>query len=135
MTGARLDLERIKLYVDRAGALRANADAAISGGELDKAGEFLWGVMACYLNALKLMYTGKTAGTHKELMEVAIMVAKELGDERFRRAIKNAERLHANFYHLFLDAEDFARIYDDILYAARQLHELLLRGEAPPHPR
>ena len=61
MAGAKLVTEKIKEYVDRAQVLKKNADEAISRGELDKASEFLWGIVSCYLNGLKLLRTGKPA--------------------------------------------------------------------------
>ena len=127
LAGAKSAIEKIKEYVDRAQVLKKNADEAISRGELDKASEFLWGIVSCYLNGLKLLRTGKPASNHRELVRVAEDVEKVLADERFSTAMRNAEKLHANFYHMFLSTRDLAQLYREIMYALKRLHELLYR--------
>jgi len=135
LSGARLQLERVKEYVDRAQLLKLNVDESIGRGELDKAGEFLWGVVSCYLNALRLMLTGRVAADHKELMATAEQVAKNLNDERFIRAIREAERLHANFYHSFLDLQGFTQTYGEVMYALERLHGKLTEVSLSLQPR
>jgi len=54
-------------------------------------------MVACYLNALNLVKTGRPARSHFEMVRIGLDLAKDLGDEKFYRAIRRAEKLHVNF--------------------------------------
>ncbi len=121
-------------YLRRADEMKANADRALAEGRLDKCGEMLWGVLACHLNALMLLRAGRPATGHREMVEVGRELAAYLGDERLYRAIRHAEKLHANFYHLFMDEEDMRKAYGEVMYAVgvvRRMIERLYRGLLP----
>jgi hypothetical protein len=116
-------VEKAYEYIARTDKLKENFDAAIAEENVEKASEFLWGILACYLNALKILIDGKPAKKHGELRDLGLSLAKGLGDERLYRAIKKAEKLHANFYHAFLDIEDFREIYNEVMYAVTRVYE------------
>lgn len=116
---------RVKEYLDRAYKFKVNFDEAITKGDIEKAGELLWGIFSCYMNALRVLRTGKPARRHGEIVKVGLDLAKALNDEKLAKAVKLAEKCHSNFYHSFLDLEDIKECYEAIMYAVRRADELI----------
>lgn len=117
--------ERIIDYIRRADRLKENFDKAVAEDNIEKAGELLWGILACYLNALKIFLTGKPARRHGELVKVGYDLAKALGDDKILEGVRKAEKLHSNFYHAFLDKEDLKEIYEDVVYVVGRIYEMM----------
>lgn len=116
---------RVKKYLDQAYTFKVNFDEAITKRELEKASEFLWGIYSCYMNALKVLRTGKPAKRHGEIIEVGRDLAKAFNDEKLKEAIRCAEKCHSNFYHSFLDIEDIKEYYENIMYAVKKADEYI----------
>jgi len=116
---------RVKEYLDRAYIFKVNFNEAITKGDIEKASELLWGIFSCYMNALRVLRTGKPARRHGEIIEVGLDLAKVMGDEKLEKAVKLAEKCHSNFYHSFLDLEDIKECYEVIMYAVRKADEFI----------
>ena len=81
--------------------------------ELSKAGEILWSIIMIMLTMVSLVLTGKPLARHSEAKR---FVKKDLSSiyyslygmdpARLVALFEAAERLHANFYHEFLDEEE-----------------------------
>lgn len=118
-------IEKIRKYEDRATQLIANAEALVKKGELEKAGEFFWGAIACYINALELLYTGKAHARHSEMVIEAKTIASGRKDIRLLEAIREAEKLHANYYHSFITKDEFPVYYAAAKYAFIEFQKIL----------
>jgi len=120
-----VELTRVKEYLDRAYTFKVNFDEVIEKGDVEKASELLWGIFSCYMNALRVLRTGKPARRHREIVEVGLNLAKALGDVKLEKAVRLAEKCHSNFYHSFLDFEDVKECYEAIMYAVRKADEFI----------
>ncbi|RLE49299.1 MAG: hypothetical protein DRJ31_05485 [Candidatus Methanomethylicota archaeon] len=87
-------------------------------GEYSKASEYLWGVVNALTYALGLFY-GKTLGDHSKVVEFLNMLASEHKD--IAEGLKPAQRVHANFYHDFMDKDLFD---DDRLKVEKMINKL-----------
>ncbi|MCS4540696.1 MAG: hypothetical protein HYU03_08415 [Thaumarchaeota archaeon] len=69
----RIDEGKRKIvgYQVRATELFKNGEELAMKGELEKAGEFFWGAISCYLNALEFLDKGKAHGGHGEMVKMA----------------------------------------------------------------
>ena len=91
-----------------------NSRSAIDLGELEKAGEFLWGSMAL---ALKAVAASKEIElrNHRLLWDYAREISKDLREESIFTAFRDANSLHSNFYEtgmsldILLDSEERIR--------------------------
>jgi hypothetical protein len=72
--------------------------------ELAKASEFIWGTVNALAYALGLFY-GLKLSDHKKVVEFLKMLATQY--EEIREGITAVQRLHANYYHNFMDEELF----------------------------
>lgn len=118
-------IEKIGQYRLRAGQLVLNAEGLIRKGELEKAGEFLWGSIACYINCVELLHTGKAHSGHKEMVIEAKNIATVAQDTRLFEAIVGAEKLHANYYHSIIPEDEFPEYYDKAKYAFVTIQRIL----------
>jgi hypothetical protein len=118
-------LEKIEKYESRSAQLIENADQLVRKHELEKAGEFYWGAVGCYLNALQFLFTGKAHSGHGEMVLEAKRIATERGDEPLLEAVKAAEKLHANYYHSFISEDEFPEYYEKALFAVRAFKGIL----------
>ena len=92
--------------------------------ELAKASEFVWSAVNALAYALGLFY-GLKLSDHKKVVEFLKMLATQY--EEIREGITAVQRLHANYYHDFMDEELFE---EDRVKAERlisKLAELLYR--------
>ncbi len=118
-------VEKVLGYSARASQLFENGEGLAKKGELEKAGEFFWGAIACYINALRFMHTGKAHGGHKEMVLDAKKIAAQIGDTPLFEAIEGAEKFHANYYHSFIPKDEFPQYYKKAEYAFLAFHRLL----------
>ncbi len=95
----------------------------------DKAGEALWGVISCLLNAIHLLEKGKPITDHQMMRQFAVHYLVSMTDEgeRLVGIFKRAEKLHANFYHSFLDRDEFNELCNEIIELIKVLEELYNR--------
>ena len=95
----------------------------------EKAGEALWGVVSCLVNALYLLEEGKPSSKHgdscKFAQEFLISSNGERDGKELVNAYRKVEKFHANFYHAFLDEDEFGRSAAEILQLIRHLGQLL----------
>ena len=97
-------------------------------GALVKAGEVLWSAIMVLISMLSLLTRGSTVSHHKE---AKLFVKKDLselyhtiyGDDprHLVELFSYAEKLHANFYHEFLDEEELM----DCIGASERLATIL----------
>ncbi|MEM0007857.1 MAG: hypothetical protein QXR89_06305 [Candidatus Bathyarchaeia archaeon] len=121
-------LKRVVDYRNRAKLYLKNFEKEKVEGNKEKAGEALWGVISCLINALALFEYGKPIPDHKEQSKFAtqfILSTYEDGEE-LAKAYRNAEKFHANFYHAFLDDKEFETISAEILDLAGRLDATLV---------
>ena len=97
------------LTQEHAGTARAfleEADREFAEGDTLQASEKMWGAASHAIMAVA-MQRGQDCGTHRQMVNVALQIASEIDDERLRTGMEAAQRLHANFYHGFLEPEEF----------------------------
>jgi hypothetical protein len=114
-------------YQERASRLFENGTKLVRRGELEKAGEFFWGAIASYVNALRFIYQGKASSGHKEMVLAAKEMAMQANDSKLFQAIETSEKFHANYYHGFISKDEFSKYYEEAKYAFDSFHSILER--------
>lgn len=109
-------LEEVQRYKALATSYIANYQEELARGDKEKAGEALWGAISCLLNAIHVTKTGKPIVRHDDLREFArtLLIRLDSSGELFE-IFRRAEKLHANFYHAFLELDEFVKLAEDIL--------------------
>jgi len=116
-------IERVKDYRERASRYFGNFEEERRKGDREKAGEALWGVVSCLVNAFFILEKGKPSSKHGVLSDFAqqfLTSTFEEGEE-LAKIYKKVEKFHANFYHAFLDDEEFEEMGADILRLVERL--------------
>jgi hypothetical protein len=112
-------LEKISEYRSRATRYLQNFEWEIQKKDREKAGEALWGIVSCLFNAIYLLETGKPCSEHAKLRifagEFLVSNFGEGDGERFYDIYRKVEKFHANFYHAFLDEDEFEKDASEIL--------------------
>jgi hypothetical protein len=116
---------KLETYRQKAIQLIENADGLVRKGELEKAGEFYWGALTCYLNSLELLRTGKSHSKHGEMVREAKQIASNRSDPALFNALQSAEKLHANYYHSILSEDEFPDYYEKWKYAFQGFEKIL----------
>ncbi len=102
-------LQKVLEYRKKAGEYLLNYYKEIDQGNREKAGESLWEAFSCLVNAMYLLSKGKPVTRHDEMIRFAqyflLSVIKE--GKEYARIVKDVQKLHSNFYHFFLDDEEF----------------------------
>jgi len=86
--------------------------------EYSKASEFIWGVVNALSYGLGLFY-GKKLTKHDEVIKFLKLLADQ--HEEIREGILAVQRLHANYFHNFMDEDLFE---EDRLKAEKLLNKL-----------
>ena len=107
-----------------------NALHFLEQGDVEKAGEFLWGSMSAALKAVAAR-NGIPIQSHSQLRAFARRVADDTNEPGVWTDFVRAQHLHSNFYEASLEMEDVAREVDDI---GRRV-ALLLQMAAEPADR
>ena len=101
-------------------------------GELEKAGEVLWSIIVIMLDTISMLLQGRPLRRHRELkMFVKTRLAQLYNNLTNNdpavlvKLFENAEKLHANFYHEFLDTEELLNYIGAAELLAQILNELL----------
>jgi len=108
-----------------------------AGGELDKAGEFLWATVNAIVHALALARGERLPAKHGSVRDFVRKLAGELEDEALWDAFRDAEKLHANFYSPgIFEEEELRAMVDNVLNRLiKPLYELAERElEGQPAP-
>ncbi len=122
-------LKKAKEYRARASRYLQNYEREIEKGDREKAGEALWGVVSCLINALYLVENGRPSTSHGESTKFARQfIISKLGDkggDELIRAYRTVEKFHANFYHAFLDEDEFKNYVVGIVQLIKYLDGVL----------
>ena len=86
----------------------AESDREFAAGDVLQASEKLWGAAAHAAIAVAQARVWRHT-KHRHLKIAVRRLARELGDAKLETGFAAAERLHANFYHGFMDADDIAQ--------------------------
>jgi len=121
----RLDpRERVEMYLKLSEDYLREAEELYAKGDLPQAGEKYWGAVAALLNAV-----GEALGLEhysgRDYQLVIQRIYRDTRDVEVLRLFGMAERLHANFYHNFLDKETFDRPREDALALIEKLRRYL----------
>jgi len=95
-------------------------------GDLVQASEKYWGAICSLLNAIAEL-KGWEHYTHRDYNIIINNIARELGDVEIFRLFAMCKRLHANFYHNFLDKDSFKVHREDALKLVEILKEYVRR--------
>lgn len=125
-SGKRGQLEEVRRYLERSVRLLSQGEAYLVRGDAEKASEALWGSVVTALSAFAALREIRLT-SHADLRAFARQLAAELRDERVHRAFTDAETLHANFYHSFLDAEGVRIRAEAVGFLVRRIGELVER--------
>ncbi|MEA3281363.1 MAG: PaREP1 family protein [Euryarchaeota archaeon] len=74
--------------------------------KFSKASEFLWGALNALVYAIGLFY-GRKLTTHRSVVDFAKELASAYKDKEMGELINDAETIHANFFHDFMDEYNF----------------------------
>jgi len=91
-----------------------NYRKALRRKEYSKASEFIWGVVNTLSYALALFY-GKKLRRHDEVIEFLKSLATQYGE--IRDGVSAVQRLHANYFHNFMDEN----LFEEDRYRAEKL--------------
>jgi len=76
-------------------------------GDYAKASEMLWGIVNNLASILSILHGGKPISRHDELRSFMNSLAAALKREDIVKQFSACERLHSNFFHNFMDEEEF----------------------------
>jgi len=76
-------------------------------GDYAKASEMLWGILNNLASILSLLHGGKPISGHPELKSFITSLASMLRNEDIVKWFRACEKLHANFFHHFMDEATF----------------------------
>jgi len=108
MSEPREPLERAKEYRKLADYYYDNYHKFYVAKEYSKASEFIWGTVNALSNGLSLLLQGEVLKSHAEVVEFLKKLAntydkpEEVGEE-----VLAVQRLHANYFHNFMDGDLF----------------------------
>ncbi|MEM4970840.1 MAG: PaREP1 family protein [Sulfolobales archaeon] len=75
--------------------------------EFEKASEMLWGILNNLASMLSMLYGGEPIRKHDELRMFMNVLAQRIREPEILRLYRSCEKLHANFFHSFMDEIDF----------------------------
>ena len=97
------------------------SEQEFADGDFLQASEKLWGAVAHSILAIARQRNWRY-GSHNDLIAAATRLSEEQDDISLRSQFKEARRLHANYYHGFLDAPEL----DDLRPIAHDLTRRVL---------
>ena len=98
--------QRVEVYLGLSEDYLRSAEELYSKGDLAQAGEKYWGAATALLNAIAEL-RGWEHYSHRDYDVIIGRLYKETGDRSILMNFSMVERLHANFYHKFMDKEEF----------------------------
>jgi len=115
-------LERVKEYRRLVDYYYDNYHKFCVAKEYSKASEFIWGTVNALSNGLSFLLQGKVLGSHPEVVEFLKMLANTYyRSEEVGEGVSAVQRLHANYFHNFMDRDLFE---EDRSKAERLLNRL-----------
>jgi len=122
------EAEEAEKYANLALKYLENAAEELSRGELEKAGEYMWGAVVEAIKCVLVAKKGIKVAKHSELRRYARELSREVGDPEIFRAFREAESLHSNFYEAMLEEEDLLAHFDSVRLLVSKLLELIRGG-------
>jgi len=116
--------ESLRTYLTNTHHYLDNAFRALDAGEVDKAGEFIWGSMAAAIKAVAAL-KGTHLRRHRDIWDFAKALAKEMNSKTIFDDFVKANSLHSNFYESGLQREDVLLFAEDIRRTIGQLLRLI----------
>jgi len=92
--------------------------------KFSKASEFLWGTLNALVYAIGLFY-GRKLTTHRAVVDFVKELASAYKDEEMGEWINDAETIHANFFHDFMDESKFGYYRQKTEKLLKRLVEIL----------
>ena len=92
--------------------------------KFSKASEFLWGTLNALVYALGLFY-GRKLTTHRAVVDFVKELASAYKDEEMGEWIIDAETIHANFFHDFMNKSMFEEYRKKTEKLLKRLVEIL----------
>ncbi|WP_054842448.1 PaREP1 family protein [Vulcanisaeta distributa] len=121
----RLDPPRkVEVYLRLSEDYLKAADELYNKGDLVQAGEKYWGAIAALLNAIAEL-RGWDHYSHRDYDVIIGRLYKETKDKSILTNFRMAEGLHANFYHNFMDREEFEVHREAVFELIGKLREFL----------
>jgi len=117
------EVERRKLIVEN---YYRNYRLHVNSKNYSKASEDLWGVVNNLLIILSLVMTGKSVSSHSALRDFVNQLIAIKRNEKLRELFRAAERLHANYFHNFMDEEMFNEDREKVEELIRILEQYIL---------
>ena len=93
-------------HAQAAEAFLEEAAREFEAGDEMQASEKMWGAASHAIMAVA-MQRGQDCGTHRKMIRVAREIATEQDDILLRAGISTAQKFHANFYHGFMEPEEW----------------------------
>ncbi|MDO8636056.1 MAG: PaREP1 family protein [Dehalococcoidia bacterium] len=119
-------MQSSEAYLGRAQEYWKQANEFLEQQHFLKVSELAWGSVVQMVHALAVKQ-GIKLTTHKELINYVRKIASMLGDREMQDLLKQAEKLHANFYHQFLDEADIRETFGAIERLLEKIGELLVK--------
>lgn len=94
--------------------------------ELTKASEAIWEIINNLASILSILYRGEPILRHDELREFMHLLAAKLGNEQVLKWYRACERLHANYFHNFMDEESFEEYRIEAEKLINELQKLIV---------
>ncbi len=95
-------------HAQTARAFLEEADREFAQGDALQASEKMWGAASHAIMAVA-MQRGQDCGTHRKMVNLAWEIANEQNEDALRAGVSTAEKFHANFYHGFMETEEWER--------------------------
>ena len=121
--------EKTKLYLDMYEKLYSDFRNLYAKGDLQQAGEKLWGAVVSLINAYASL-RGLPHYTHRDLWVAVERIVEETKDPEYSVLFGSAERLHANFYHNFMTKQSFDKHVEGVQRLIEKLKTLLSLSKA-----
>ena len=125
LIAGRLDpSRRVEVYLKLSEDYLRAAEELYSKGDLTQAGEKYWSAVTALLNAIGEL-RGWDHYSHRDYDIIIDKLYEETGDKSIMLDFSVAERLHANFYHNFMDKEVFDAHRQAVLELISKLREII----------
>ena len=108
-------------HAQTARAFLDEADREFAAGDALQASEKMWGAASHAIMAVA-MQRGQDCGTHRLMISAARGIAREQEDILLQAGISTAQKFHANFYHGFMETDEWKEDAEIVRqYVARML--------------
>ena len=121
-----MQMQNSEAYLGRAQEYWKQASEFLKQRHFLKVSELAWGSVVQMVHALAVKQ-GRKLTTHKEIINYIRKISSMSGDKEMQELMKHAERLHANFYHQFLDENDVRETFGAIQRLLEKIGELLVK--------